>query len=180
MMAQTGDFILLFIVALYFLVLLLLMLVILFEVSKLVQKDKEAKTVGDQARVFGKLDGRVEILFEQIASGLSHNFERQVERQLAKYAQEAENSTRGIAKFVEDQQKVIARESQFLVASAFSRTQKELEQYKKDGLAKIDEDLNQIVLEAARDVLGRSISLSEHEELVRSALEKAKKKRFFS
>ena len=58
--------------------------------------------------------------------------------------------------------------------------EKELEQYKKDGLARIDEDLNRIVLEAARDVLGRSISLSEHEELVRSALEKAKKKRFFS
>lgn len=171
MMAQTGDLILLFIVALYFLVLLLLMLFILFEISKLVQKDKEAKTAGDH---------RVEILFEQIAGRLSDNLEKQVKGQLAKYAQEAQSSTRGIAKFVEDQQKAIARESQFLVANAFSRTQKELEQYKKDGLARIDEDLNQIVLEAARDILGRSISLSEHEELVRSALEAAKKKRFFS
>lgn len=180
MMAQTGDLILLFIAALYFLVLLLLMLVILFEISKLVQKDKEAKTAGDQAKVAGKLDQRIEILFEQIASGLSDNLERQVKGQLAKYVQEAESSTRGIAKFVEDQQKVIVRESQFLVASAFSKTQKELEQYKKGHLAKIDEDLNQIVLEAARDVLGRSISLGEHEELVRGALEKARKKRFFS
>lgn len=172
MMAQTGDLILLFIAALYFLVLLLLMLVILFEISKLVQKDKEAKTVVDQAKI--------EILFEQIAGRLSDNLEKQVKEQLAKYAQEAQSSTVRIAKFVEDQQKVIARESQFLVANAFSRTQKELEQYKKDGLARIDEDLNRIVLEAARDVLGRSISLSEHEELVRSALEAAKKKRFFS
>ena len=50
----------------------------------------------------------------------------------------------------------------------------------KVRVAEIDDQVRQIILSAAREVLGRSISLSEHEQLVREALDKAKKDKVFA
>ena len=72
------------------------------------------------------------------------------------------------------------KESQYFVANMLSKVEKESEEYRKNKLGKIDEEIRQIVLSAAREVIGRAISLSEHEDLVNKALEKAKKEHIFT
>ena len=54
-----------------------------------------------------------------------------------------------------------------------------MDEYKKNRLIQVDEQVRDIVFRAAKEVIGRSISFSEHEDLVNKALERAKKEKIF-
>jgi F0F1-type ATP synthase membrane subunit b/b' len=56
--------------------------------------------------------------------------------------------------------------------------EKELENYKRKKMEEIDHKIYQMVQEISKEVLGKAISLSDHEDLVLEALEKAKEKIF--
>jgi len=53
--------------------------------------------------------------------------------------------------------------------------EKELETYKAERLKKIEEEIYNIIQNVSKEVLGKTLSLQEHEQLVIDALEKAKK-----
>lgn len=59
------------------------------------------------------------------------------------------------------------------------RTEKEIEDYKKEKFKEIDQKIYQMLGETAKKTIGKTIDLSTHEELVIDALEKAKKEKFF-
>ena len=99
---------------------------------------------------------------------------------MEKLATEAEVRNEQMTKFIQDQQSGVVRESQFLIAKSLEKINRELDQYRKNRLVEVDDQVRQIILSAAREVLGRSISLSEHEQLVREALDKAKKDKVFA
>lgn len=118
----------------------------------------------------------------EIRNKLDKLFDR-LERDLAKQLEEIDiwgsQINRDLSDFAKKQQESMIEESQVLVANSFSRIQKQLEEYKKNQLIKIDKQIREIILDSAREVLGRSISFSEHEDLVQQALEKARKDQFF-
>ena len=116
----------------------------------------------------------------QIIEGTAKTLEQEVKGQVVQFKDMISRQLSELATHTEEEQKAIGREAQLLVANIVMRAEKELEDYKQNQLSKIDRQITQIVVAAAREVLGRAISLSEHEDLVNKALERAKKDKFFS
>lgn len=119
---------------------------------------------------------RVEEIFEK-ASG---NVNQDIKKHIDTLADLASKKGREISEFVTGAQKDQITQTQFFVANSLAKIEKETEAYRKNKLTKVDEEIRQIVLAAARDVIGRAISLSEHEDLVTKALEKAKREQIFT
>lgn len=53
-------------------------------------------------------------------------------------------------------------------------------EYKKEKLQRVDKAIDDIVVSVSKNVIGKSINIKEHNELVLRALEEAKKEGFFS
>ena len=109
----------------------------------------------------------------------SENLEREIRSQLTKLVDRADAQSREMTQFVAKQEEAIVRESQLMVANIVVKAEKEAEVYRQNQIDKVSAQINSIVASAAKEVLGRAISLSEHEDMVRQALEKAKKDKFF-
>lgn len=58
------------------------------------------------------------------------------------------------------------------------KTEKEIENYKKERFKEMDRKIYKILGEVAKKTIGKTIDLSDHEKLVMEALEKAKKEIF--
>ena len=56
----------------------------------------------------------------------------------------------------------------------------QVNEYKKEKLKRVDKAINEIVISVAKIVIGSSLNIKEHNELVLRALEEAKKEGFFS
>lgn len=130
-----------------------------------------------------KLNEQLKVLMEQkladIFGPIESMLKIRTEEKLSEFSKKLEKIFAATAESSQDQQKAMVTETQYLVANKFAKVQKELEEYRSSQLAKIDAQIYLIIFEASREVLGRSISRGEHEELVRKALERAKKDRFF-
>jgi hypothetical protein len=61
----------------------------------------------------------------------------------------------------------------------YSATKKEIEDYKKEELQKIDSGIYGLLEKTAKEVFGKALSLSQHEDLIEKSLEKAKKEGVF-
>ncbi len=57
---------------------------------------------------------------------------------------------------------------------------KEIEDYREMELKKIDQEIYELLEKVSKLVLGKAVSLSEHEDLIQESLEKAKKEGVFS
>lgn len=71
--------------------------------------------------------------------------------------------------------KVFKKESNEIEKQLLAGLQTAVEAYKKTQLKKMDEKIASLVNQMSQKVLGRSLSLPEHETLIFEALEKAKK-----
>src|SRR3989304_1729119 len=80
-----------------------------------------------------------------------------------------------IVKQAEETKKVFAAE----VQKNLSSTNKRLESYYQERLKEIDAQIYQIVEEAAKNIVAKSINLADHQELVMTSLEQAKRGNFF-
>lgn len=61
-----------------------------------------------------------------------------------------------------------------------NKVNEQVNEYKKEKLKRVDKAINEIVISVAKIVIGRSLNIKEHNELVLRALEEAKKEGFFS
>src|SRR3989344_3401354 len=61
-----------------------------------------------------------------------------------------------------------------------NKVNEQVNDYKKEKLKRVDKAINEIVILVAKIVIGRSLNIKEHNELVLRALEEAKKEGFFS
>jgi uncharacterized protein (UPF0333 family) len=55
-----------------------------------------------------------------------------------------------------------------------------VDEYKKEKLKRVDKAVDEIILIVAKNIIGRSLNLKEHNELIIRALDEAKKEGFFS
>lgn len=85
-----------------------------------------------------------------------------------------------MGQFIIKQQEAITRESQYHVANMLLKAEKEVADYKKSKLNVVDQQVRDIIFRAAREAIGRSISFTEHEDLVNKALERAKREKIFT
>jgi flagellar biosynthesis/type III secretory pathway protein FliH len=130
------------------------------------------------------LSKKIEELAISTISGITGDSAKRLEDEVQKFIREltdlSDEKSREIAAYVQKAEQEQVKESQFFVANMLSKAEKEVEEYKKNKISKVDEQIREIVISAAREVIGRAISLSEHEDLVNKALEKAKKDQIFT
>lgn len=92
------------------------------------------------------------------------------------------NTSEEIKNFKETIQKstsLFQNEVKKKVDADYEISKKEIESYKKAELAKIDSEIYLFLEKVAKIVFGKTISLSEHEDLIEESLEKAKKEGVF-
>ncbi|MBL7078034.1 hypothetical protein ISS42_00015 [Candidatus Shapirobacteria bacterium] len=140
-------------------------LILFYFACQLVKEEREGqKTKEEMGRLKFKLLGEEEKLLEKdkIRQVFSKKLEKFLSLQFFEFKKEAKLLTsRG-------------------VKEAYQAMIKEINEEKGKRRQKLDEEIVLIIEEVAKDVLGRSFSLQEHEELIFKALEKAKKRGVFS
>jgi len=106
----------------------------------------------------GELKKILEKRLEIVSRALLKDYQTSLSQSLKKVI----NNVNNISKDIEKETKL--------------RIEAEIGNYKKTRLEKIDEQIYNLVDEAAQEVLGKSLSLEDQEELVFRAIEKAKKR----
>ena len=154
-------------------ILAFLVLIAILKIVKipLAKKPESAKNTRLTKKFEKSLEGEIEKLIAVAG--------RKIDAKLAEYFQtlvdDAIKKGTELAAFIEKQQGTIVKETQFLVARDIAKLQEDLQKYKAGKFAQIDQDVNQMVSDVAKQVLGKAIDVSTHEELVKAALERAKK-----
>lgn len=161
--------------------------VIALSVVVLVKLNKVERQVGLDSLASKKLKSKIakriqdegsQILASQLQKAVD-DFSRDLKGHFTNLSTTASKQSQELASYIKDQQESILKESQLLVANNLAKVSGEIESYKASQLKKIDTSIHSIVSSVAKEVLGRTISLSEHEDLVKRALARAKKSRFF-
>ncbi|MEK7581364.1 MAG: hypothetical protein AAB512_03715 [Patescibacteria group bacterium] len=162
----------------------LTMMLVVFVIFRLNKINSEDAALGVNKIIQEKVNRQIEELIQQKVEAIfktaSTKVDAEVNQFIADITKLAQAKAGEIAGFVEKAGQEQVHESQFFVANMLSKVEKEVEVYKKNKMIKVDEEIRQIVLSAAREVIGRAISLSEHEDLVSKALERAKKDKIFT
>jgi F0F1-type ATP synthase membrane subunit b/b' len=105
---------------------------------------------------------------QKIASELAVEFKNEAVIELSRFKSELENK---IVTIEEAAEKVLAQE--------YDELKVELENYKASKIAQIDATARETLIDVTKKVLGKSIDLRSHEELLIKSLEEAKKQNLF-
>jgi F0F1-type ATP synthase membrane subunit b/b' len=84
---------------------------------------------------------------------------------------ELQNFGEALKKETIDSQKIVDKK----IEEEYEKTEKELESYRTEAFKKINDQIYNIIQNISNEILGKSISLQDHEWLIINALEKAKK-----
>lgn len=181
MMISPANLVVL-IAALFIVFLTIALLFVLHKLSKIEKSlSLEEKFDKRKSRTLSKkIDEQVSQKIDELVKGANERLLKEIDRQIEKMALDAAKAAREMGNFVKDQQGSIVKESQLMVANVVLKAQKEAEIYRQNQIERLEGQINSIVASAAREVLGRMISIREHEDLVKQALERAKRDRFFA
>lgn len=108
------------------------------------------------------------------------NARAETEKRLLSVADEvnqmAATELKVFANTLQEQTKKTQAEAAANIQQVFASMGEEVEKYKKARLAMVDQVVRDMVLKVAREVMGETLTMSDHETLVIKALEEAKKK----
>lgn len=108
------------------------------------------------------------------------NARAETEKRLLSVADEvnqmAATELKVFANTLQEQTKKTQAEAAANIQQVFASMGEEVEKYKKARLVMVDQVVRDMVLKVAREVMGETLTISDHETLVIKALEEAKKK----
>ncbi|OGD82970.1 hypothetical protein A3A54_02615 [Candidatus Curtissbacteria bacterium RIFCSPLOWO2_01_FULL_39_62] len=159
------------------------MLTFLFVRMRQVLKQQEEIILLDKKinrRVTKKIESLAIEKIDGVITAIGSRLEEELKKHFTDLSEFAAEESNEMGKFIIKQQEAITRESQYHVANMLLKSEKEVAGYKQTKMKEVDQQVRDIVFRAAREVIGRSISFSEHEDLVNKALERAKKEKIFS
>ncbi len=147
---------------------------------KLPQKETKKRESGRSLKITPKIQREIQAEISKGIRAYFEGLESKMKINLNQMEKLAVSSAKNLSDFIKEQQRGVAKEMQFLVANNILKTEKELEEYKKKKIQEIDGRINAIILETSREVLGKSVDLATHEDLVMKALEQAKVDNLFA
>lgn len=160
----------------------LVLLTYLFTNLRKIMKQQEEIILLDN-KIRQKVSKKIEKLaterLDEVIKQTTGKLEAELKKHFSDLADFTAYESNEMGKFIIKQQEAMNKESQYYVATMHLKAEKDIERYRQERLKKVDEELRDIVFRAAREVIGRSISFSEHEDLVNRALERAKKEKLF-
>ena len=159
-------------------ILAFLVLIAILKITKipLVKKPESAKNT----KLSKKLEKSLEAEIEKLIATAG----RRIDAKLLEYFQalvdDAVKKGTELSSFIEKQQGAIVKETQFLAARDITKLREDLDRYRADKFAQIELQIKGMITNVAKQVLGKVIDVSTHEELVKAALERAKREKFMS
>lgn len=163
------------------------------EASQMLTKTKKFNTKSDEA-----LKEQIEFLASQqkkileenskdLVKGYKESLEELREQNINVFKNISKDIERDAVSEIKDFRQVLEKEtlvSQKVVGGKveeeYKKIQEELVEYKKEKLQEVDKSIFALILSITKVVLGKSLSIEDHEQLVLEALEKAKKENFFN
>jgi F0F1-type ATP synthase membrane subunit b/b' len=105
---------------------------------------------------------------QKIASSIAVEFKNQAELELAEFKKDLE-------------EKVVTIEiaSEKVLGEEYDEIRKQIELYKESKMAQIDRTAREVLIDLTKNLLGKSIDLRAHEELLINSLEDAKRQNLF-
>jgi F0F1-type ATP synthase membrane subunit b/b' len=132
-----------------------------------------------QMKKFEKLTSDFTVMYSQVLQDLKtknietfQNVSKDIELNTI---EEIKNFKESIKRLTVSSQKEVKEK----IDTEYEASKKEIDIYKKEELKKVDSDIYDLLEKIAKEVLGKAISLSDHEALIEDALEKAKKEGVF-
>lgn len=109
-------------------------------------------------------------LDEKIKKSVQESYEKALQKELGKLNEKNINILNSVSKDIVSMLKQRADED-------YSKVKQELEEYKKERLKEIDENIYELLLSVSKETIGKTLSLEDHQELIIKALEDAKKEK---
>ena len=114
-----------------------------------------------------------------------------IEEELIKYREENSKVSNFLMEEVQNKSEILLTEMnqkfneiykplENTIKIKIDRTEREIEDYKKERLTEADQKIYEIIKDVTQQVIGRIIDPCTHEKLVMDSLERAKKEKFFS
>jgi F0F1-type ATP synthase membrane subunit b/b' len=105
---------------------------------------------------------------QKIASQIAVEFKNEALFEMARFKKELE-------------EKVVTVEgaAERVLAAEYDEIKLEIDKYKASKIAQIDSTAREVLIDATKKILGKSIDMRAHEELVTQALEDAKRQNLF-
>jgi hypothetical protein len=142
-------------------------------------KENLSRTSSTQIKEFEKATSDFTVLYSQILQDLKtknievfQNASKDIE---INTMEEIKNFKESMQKLTSSSQKEVKKK----IDTDYETSRKEIEDYKKEELRKIDSGIYELLEKITKEVLGKALSLSEHEDLIEKSLEKAKKEGVF-
>jgi flagellar biosynthesis/type III secretory pathway protein FliH len=145
-------------------------------------EDKKTMHILQEARKKAANDKNLEEMFrEELESSILKQidiFRREAAKAVSKMCKAVESSSEEQLKDFKEimKQETYASQKKLeeKIEQDYASTQKELESYKQNEMKKVDESVYKIVYRVSELVLGKGLSLQEHQQIILEALDKAK------
>lgn len=115
-----------------------------------------------------------EIELGSLSDRLKNNYVNKIKHLLSSLEKFELQKAREVQKFAEEQKATTDVNLQKMRMEELNKMHERIERYKEEELSLFDKKVNELVDEAAKEVLGHSLTSQEHTELIQLTLKKAK------
>ena len=118
--------------------------------------------------------------YEHMAESAQEEYLSTLHEASQNMAQDAKQTLGMFEAFLKDQTVGYKQQMEKKIEILRNNVNEYVNDYKKEKLKRVDKAIDEIIISVAKMVIGRSLSIKEHNELVLRALDEAKKEGFFS
>ncbi len=124
--------------------------------------------------------GEISDTFGAEFENLEKLYEKQAKKTLSKMESTGKVGLEKLEKVLDKQTVSLQNYLKLKVDSEFEKAQREIDNYKRAELKKVDKSIQELVKKTVSEVIGKSIPMSEHEKLIIAALDEAKLEGMFN
>jgi hypothetical protein len=121
----------------------------------------------------------VQAEFSTALSDIESEYINRYKKAVKDIEEEAKNQMGNLRSFFEKETSSEGAALQSITTEGLKIVKENLEKYEKEEMEKIDRTIKEMVKKATEIIIGKAISLNEHENIVQKALAEAKKQRLF-
>lgn len=129
---------------------------------------------GEEVNVDLPNDSNFEIELGSLSDRLKNNYVNRIKHLLVSVEKFEYQKAKEVEEFAEEQQVTTDKNLQKLRAEALQKMHERIERYKEEELSLFDRKVEEVVNEAAKEVLGHSLTNQEHQEIIKKAIERAR------
>lgn len=116
----------------------------------------------------------------EVVGNIGKRLQQELEGVVSDFSREASVKMQSLAQNIAQQEESVLKESQVIVAKIVNDAKVEADNYKKRQMEGAAKNVYDVVIQASKQVIGKTINPGEHQKLVEEALERAKRDKFFS